>query len=121
MTLSLELANQLSSFLAERLSLSAYREAMMRVRVETFDSMQLRDKSFLLEFETRYAQLKAGAITEYQFKQLLAYAAVNEPVGTNEQPEVWFYAEPDPVEKKPVMGTNTEVTTWNSYRELVNT
>ena len=81
MTLSLELANQLSSFLAERLSLSAYREAMMRVRVETFDSMQLRDKSFLLEFETRYAQLKAGAITEYQFKQLLAYAAVNDAGG----------------------------------------
>jgi len=118
MTLDLELATHLNNFLTGQLPLPAYREAMMRVRVEKLESLQPRDKSFLLEFEMRYAQLRAEAITEYQFKQLLTYAAVSEPSGTNEQVEVWFY--PKPGEKKPVVGTNTEVTTLNPYGELVN-
>ena len=77
LTLTLELANQLNTFLTGSLSLSAYREAMMRFRLGNFDALAPRDKAFVLEFETRYAQLKANAIDESQFKSLIAYAGAD--------------------------------------------
>jgi hypothetical protein len=116
MPLNLELANQLNNFLSGSLALSAYREAMMRVRVEKLESLLLRDKNFVYEFETRYAQLKAEALTEYQFKELLTYAAVSESAATTSQPEVWFY--PDPQEEKARVDTKAEAQTAN-YSELV--
>jgi hypothetical protein len=98
-------ASNLLDFLKGELSLSAYRVAMMRVRLEALDSLPARDKNFLYEFETRYAQLNAGAITEYTFKQFLAYAAACEPTGTYAQPKLWF------VPETPMVQTETEVTT----------
>ncbi len=93
-----ELANQLSSFLAGELPLPAYRQAMMRFRLEKLESVQERDKNFVYEFETRYAQLKAEAITEHQFTQLLGYAAACQPAAAH-SPEVWFNL--DSPERKP--------------------
>jgi len=93
-----ELANQLSNFLAGELPLPAYREAMMRFRLEKLESLQERDKNFVYEFETRYAQLKAEAITEHQFRQLMGYAAACQPAATHPT-EVWFRL--DSPERKP--------------------
>jgi hypothetical protein len=110
-----ELANQLSNFLAGDLSLPAYRQAMMRFRLEKLESVQDWDKNFVYEFETRYAQLKAEAITEYQFRQLLGYAAASQTVST-QHPEVQFQLEsterkpPQSVVSSSVSQTSTERT-----------
>jgi len=93
-----ELANQLSSFLAGDLSLPAYRQAMMSFRLEKLESVQDRDKNFVYEFETRYAQLKAEAINEYQFRQLLGYAAACHSASI-QHADVWLQL--DSLEKKP--------------------
>lgn len=86
-----DLSKLLSSFLSGSLSLPAYREAMMRVRVENLESLKPRDKNFLYDFETRYAQLKSQAINDFQFKELLTYAAVDEPASTMSEGDVWLY------------------------------
>lgn len=90
MSLNLELASMLNSFLQGELQLPAYREAMLRLRLEKLDSLEPSDKTFVYGFETRYAQLKAGALTDTQFKDMLSYAAASIAASQNPQPDVWF-------------------------------
>jgi hypothetical protein len=93
LSLDLELANQLNSYLRGAMQLSAYREWMMQFRVQKLHSASETDKTFVYAFETRYAQFQAEAITEFQFKQLLTYAALAQPLPVA---NVWVYPDPNP-------------------------
>ena len=107
MRLNLTLAKMLRDFVKGDLSLFDYRMAMMRVRVDGLDSLESQDKNFVYEFEVRYAQLMAAAITEYTFKQLLSYAASCQLTGTDGRTELWFVSDP------PTFSKPTEVNSGN--------
>lgn len=119
MALNSDLANKLRDFLRGSLSLSDYRVAMMHVRLDELESLPLRDQNFVYDFETRYAQLVAGAITEYTFKQLLAYAATCESTGSNQQTKVWLLSELPAVPAKPTT-VETEAGSYSENCELVS-
>jgi hypothetical protein len=112
MSLNQELTNQLTRFLAGDLSLSEYRQAMMRFRLEKLSSAQSLDKNFVYEFEARYSQLQHELINDHRFKQLLAYAAsADSATNVVVQADVWFYTEP----------TTTLAVTSNTDLSLGNT
>ena len=115
-----ELVDQLSNFLAGNLSLPAYRQAIMRFRLEKLESVQERDKNFVYEFETRYAQLTAEAITEYQFKQLLGYAAASESAAPQPTTGMWFQLDsPETKPPQPVVTHSVAQTSTNRPLQYV--